>query len=92
MMRQQSIFDISEIHLGIIESNGKRSVLKKDSKSAVTMEDMELTKNWLYFQLKKLNVESIHEVFFASVNEKRELQVSIKDCQKNKNELPPIYN
>lgn len=119
MMRRQGVFDISEVHLGIIESNGKLSILKKDGKTPVTIEDtgltkksssvaypivvdgvlygetlkrFGLTKNWLQSQLKKLNVRNIDEVFFASINEKRELQVSTKNYKKNKNELPPIYN
>lgn len=44
MMREQEIFDINDIHLGIIEANGKLSVLKRDSKALVTIEDVDLKK------------------------------------------------
>jgi uncharacterized membrane protein YcaP (DUF421 family) len=45
MLREKDVFDINDIHLGIIEATGNLSVLKKDSKAVVTLEDMNLTKN-----------------------------------------------
>ncbi len=45
MLREKDVFDISEVHLGIIESNGNISVLKKPNKSEVTVEDLNLNKN-----------------------------------------------
>lgn len=44
LLREKDVFDISDVHLGIIEANGNLSILKKDIKSVVTLEDMNLTK------------------------------------------------
>ena len=44
MLREKGVFDISNVHLGIIEANGRISILKKNSKAVVTLEDMNLTK------------------------------------------------
>jgi uncharacterized membrane protein YcaP (DUF421 family) len=44
MMREKDIFHLSDVHLGIIEANGRISILKKDSKSTVTLEDLNLAK------------------------------------------------
>ena len=44
MLREKNIFDISDVHLGIIEANGRLSILKKDSKASVTIEDLDLVK------------------------------------------------
>ncbi|MGK0465933.1 DUF421 domain-containing protein [Clostridium sp.] len=45
MLREKDVFDINDIHLGIIEATGNLSLLKIDSKAVVTLEDMNLTKN-----------------------------------------------
>lgn len=119
MLREKDIFDISNVHLGIIEANGKLSILKEDSKLTVTIEDLDLNKKassisypviidgiiyedvlkklklnklWLNEQLSNANVKSIEEVFFASVNDKMELHISLKDFMKNKENLMPIYH
>lgn len=44
MLREKDIFDVSDVHLGIVESNGNISVLKNANKTEVTIEDMNLTK------------------------------------------------
>lgn len=44
MLREKDIFDLSEVHLGIVEANGNMSVLKHPNKAEVTIEDMNLTK------------------------------------------------
>lgn len=44
MLREKDVFDINDVHLGIIEANGKLSLLKKNPKAIVTLEDMDLTK------------------------------------------------
>lgn len=44
MLREKDVFVLSDVHIGIIEANGKLSVLKKDSKASITLEDMNLTK------------------------------------------------
>lgn len=119
MLRENEVFDISHVHLGIIEANGKLSVLKKPNKTEVMAEDMNITGNevslsypiiidgevyrntlaklslsdsWLKEQLKNNGINSLEEVFFASVNMRKELQVSPKKYMKDINKLPPIYN
>ncbi|WEG18278.1 DUF421 domain-containing protein [Alkalihalophilus pseudofirmus] len=44
MLRQKNIFDINEVKIAIIEANGQISVLKKDNKLGVTIEDMNVQK------------------------------------------------
>lgn len=44
MLREKDIFNINDVHVGIVESNGNISVLKKPSKTEVTMEDLNLHK------------------------------------------------
>ncbi|MED4163147.1 DUF421 domain-containing protein [Halalkalibacterium halodurans] len=44
MLRQKNIFDISEVNIAIIEANGQISVLKKEDKLGVTIEDLNLKK------------------------------------------------
>ncbi|GIM29965.1 DUF421 domain-containing protein [Clostridium polyendosporum] len=119
MLREKEVFDISEIFLGIVESNGNISILKKPNKAEVTIEDMNLTRKepslsypvivdgilyndtivklnlsetWLKQHLANLGINSLEEVFFASVNMKRELHVSPKNYMKDNNEVLPIYN
>ncbi len=44
MLRDKNVFDISEVELAIVESNGKISVHKKSDKSLVTIEDLSVMK------------------------------------------------
>ncbi|WEG17337.1 DUF421 domain-containing protein [Alkalihalophilus pseudofirmus] len=44
MLRQKNIFDISEVKIAIIEANGQISVLKKENKLGVTIEDFNIKK------------------------------------------------
>jgi uncharacterized membrane protein YcaP (DUF421 family) len=117
MLREQEVFDVGEIHLGIIEASGKVSLLKKQNKTTVTIEDMQLTKKspslsyvviirgevikdaldklrlstvWLEEELMKLNITAIDDVFFATVNDNKELSVSLKGYTGE--ETIPIYN
>ena len=118
-LREKDIFDISDVHLGIIESNGKLSVLKTGIKTVITAEDMNLTKKssslsypviidgevyvdvlaklalsetWLLQQLSNHNIKSADEVFFASVNDKKELHVSLKDFMEDKDSAMSFYH
>lgn len=119
MMREQGVFDIADIYLGIVEANGNLSVLKNDGKACITIEDMNLTKSssslsypviidgtvykevltklelsdtWLQHELSLLDINNTNDVFFACVNTKKELHVSLKSYMDN-NEYPlPIYN
>lgn len=119
MLREKEVFDISDVYIGIVESNGNISILKKPHKTEVTIEDMNLTKRepslsypvvvdgilysnaltrlnlsetWLKQHLANLGVNSVEEVFFASINMKRELHVSPKKYMTDKNQVIPIYN
>lgn len=118
MLREKNIFDINEVHLGIVEANGRISILKKDSKVSITLEDMNLIKksvsisypvildgkvyenvlqklnlndSWLKQQLMDININTVEEVFFASVNEKKELHISLRGFMEDKEGILPIY-
>lgn len=119
MLREKDVFDINDVYLGIVESNGNMSILKKRDKTEVTLEDMNLTKetyaisypviidgvveknaliklnlteDWLNLQLTNLGVKNSKEIFFASVNDKKEFHASLKNTNLNSDDLPPIYN
>lgn len=119
MLREKDVFDINDVHLGIIEANGRISILKKDSKAVVTLEDMNLTKKsaaisypiiiegmiyvdvleklnlselWLKEQLSAINIRETKEVFFASVNDKKELHISLRNYMEDMKGILPIYN
>ncbi|QPC45517.1 DUF421 domain-containing protein [Mangrovibacillus cuniculi] len=119
MLREKDVFDISDVHLGIIEANGRISILKKETKATVTLEDMNLEKKsatisypvivdgkiyvdvleklqlsekWLQDQLVNLGFTTKEEIFFASVNDKQELHVSLKGYKENGEGLAPIYH
>lgn len=44
MLREKDIFDISSVHLAVIEGNGNISVVKKPQKETVTNEDLKVKK------------------------------------------------
>ncbi|MGK9185176.1 DUF421 domain-containing protein [Priestia filamentosa] len=44
MLRENDTFDVSEVQLGIIESNGRLTVYKQPNKGAVTAEDLGIKK------------------------------------------------
>lgn len=44
MLREKEIFNVSDVSLGIVESNGVLSILKKESKALITIEDMNIVK------------------------------------------------
>ncbi|QNK87487.1 DUF421 domain-containing protein [Sporosarcina sp. resist] len=44
MLREKDVFDINEVETAIIEANGALSVLKKQQKNSVTLEDMNIIK------------------------------------------------
>ena len=45
MLREKDVFDINDVHLGIVEANGNMSIIKKPGKTEVTLEDLNLTKD-----------------------------------------------
>jgi uncharacterized membrane protein YcaP (DUF421 family) len=117
MLREKDVFDINDVYLGIIEANGRLSLLKKDNKTSVTLEDMNLAKkslsisypvildgkvyvdtlkklnlndSWLKQQLMDINVRTVEEVFFASINERKELHISLRGFMEDREGLLPI--
>ena len=119
MLREKDVFDIADVHLAIVESNGNLSVLKKENKTPVTIEDLnlkkkgnslsfpvimdgevytevlsklELSESWLLLQLSNLKIKSAEDVFFASVNIKKELHISLKSFMEDKDNIMPIYH
>ncbi|KUG02997.1 hypothetical protein ASZ90_019609 [hydrocarbon metagenome] len=119
MLREKDVFNVSDVYLGIVEANGNLSVLKKSDKTAVTIEDIKLTKSstslsypiivdgkvysdvlakldlssdWLIDQLNNLGIKSTQEVFYASINNKRELQVSPQSHMQDEKGILPILN
>lgn len=119
MLREKDVFDISDVHLGIIEANGRISILKKEAKTPITLEDMNvekksatisypviiegnvyddvlkklnLSEKWLQEQLQHLGFTNREEIFFASVNDKEELHVSLKGYLEDGEGIVPIYH
>lgn len=119
MLREKDVFDISDVYLSIIESNGNISVLKNPNKTEVTLEDMNLTRSttslsypviidgilyrnvltqlnltedWLNEQLANIGVKTPDEIFFASINTKKEFQASLKSFIETNDDLLPINN
>jgi uncharacterized membrane protein YcaP (DUF421 family) len=45
MLRENDVFNVSDVELAIIEANGQLTVHKKPSKASVTIEDIGLTKS-----------------------------------------------
>lgn len=72
LLRQHDIFDIQEVHIAIIEVNGKLSVIKKSEYENPTLKDLKLTsKN------KGLNTDLIHDGRILSSNlQKRNLNIA----------------
>ncbi|MDP4127759.1 MAG: DUF421 domain-containing protein [Bacillota bacterium] len=119
LLREKDVFDLRDVHMGIIEANGSLSVLKKGSKASITIEDMNLTKqnssisypvivdgeiyenvllklelsnDWLKRELLNLNIKTPMDVFFASVNTKKELHVSLKSYLEDQQNILPVFN
>jgi uncharacterized membrane protein YcaP (DUF421 family) len=117
MLRENEVFDVSDVEIALVESNGKLTVQKKASKEQVTLEDMgisrvaggfsypvivegkiytdvleklNLNEAWLKQHLNKKGILDIESVFYASVNDKHELHVSLKDHLIPS--TPPIYH
>ncbi|KAA0546159.1 DUF421 domain-containing protein [Bacillus sp. BGMRC 2118] len=104
MLREKEIFDISEVHLAIIEGSGNISVLKKGESTPVTRKDLSLPNNtvslgiplivegklyeaileefslnreWLEKELQAKGILHISDVFFASINVNKQLQITL---------------
>ena len=94
MLREKDIFNVSDVHLAIIEANGKLTVHKKTDNSSFaypviiegkiyedTLQKLNAEKSWLKDQLKQKGIANVENVFYASLNEKKELHISLKDQQ-----------
>lgn len=119
MLREKDVFDMSEVHLAIVEANGRISILKKNDKAVVTLEDMNLTKKsaiisypviiegkiylnvlerlklsetWLREELRGMNIKDTENIFFASINDKNELHISLNSFMEDMEGVLPIYH
>ncbi|MEW9670260.1 DUF421 domain-containing protein [Ammoniphilus sp. 3BR4] len=117
MLREKDVFDLSDVHLGIIEANGKLTIQKKPNKEGVTLEDigirkhtggmaypvmvegkvygdvlksLNLSEKWLEQELNRRGVSDPDRVFFASINENKEIHVSLSNDKLP--EGPPIHH
>lgn len=103
MMREADVFDMKEVDIGIIEANGKLTILKKTSNHEIAfpvvvdghvhpdvLRAVKLDEKWLDQQLKRQGITDMDSVFFASVTEKQELHVSLK--QESNTEIPPLHH
>ena len=83
MLREKDIFDINDVHLGIIESNGNISVLKKTNKNTITLEDMNLSRRTSSLS---------YPIIIEGVYTKKEFQASLKNSIISDDDLSPINN
>ncbi|MBM7871265.1 uncharacterized membrane protein YcaP (DUF421 family) [Clostridium pascui] len=44
MLREEGVFDVKDIKIGIVEASGKLSILKQDNKALITIEDLNISK------------------------------------------------
>ncbi|PTM56522.1 DUF421 domain-containing protein [Desmospora activa] len=105
MLREQKIFDLSEVELAILEPSGHLSVKKVPEKEAVTREEWGITgtqkngvafpvilegeiqeavlkylgvdQTWIKQELTHKGVQSIDTVFFASVDARKRLSITL---------------
>lgn len=104
-LRNEGIFDFSEVEFAILEPNGQLSVLKKSQNLPLTPYDMNITTeykgistelikdgqllkqnlvqrnltiDWLKGELRKQNIDNVNDVFYAAVNSKNNLYISLK--------------
>ncbi|MBM6616794.1 DUF421 domain-containing protein [Bacillus suaedaesalsae] len=116
MLREKDIFDISEVHLAIIEGSGNITVLRKGESTPVTRKDLSLSndnisigyplivegtvyeailkefsldKAWLEDELQSKGITQINQVFFASINVNKQLQVTL---HQQDIKTPPIFH
>lgn len=57
-----------------------------------TLIKLNLSENWLREHLSNLSINSVEDVFFASINMKKELHVSLKKYIEDNNPIIPLYN
>ncbi|ADK16824.1 hypothetical protein WX45_00277 [Clostridium ljungdahlii DSM 13528] len=57
-----------------------------------TLKKLNLSEDWLKKRLEIIGMNSVEEIFFASVNMKKELHVSPKNYMNDKSKIMPVYN
>jgi uncharacterized membrane protein YcaP (DUF421 family) len=117
MLRENAVFDVSDVDLALVEANGKLTVQKRTSKESVTLEDMGISKvaggfsypvlvegkiytdvlyklnlneDWLKQHLNKKGITDMQSVFYASVNDRHQLHVSLVEPLTPS--TPPIHH
>ncbi|WP_433938189.1 DUF421 domain-containing protein [Paenibacillus lautus] len=97
MLRKEQIFDMAEVDMAVLEPSGALSILKKMEKNAVvkegriqtiTLQKLNLTGEWLETQLGERGIP-LDQVFFASLDEQKNLNITIYDKEIP---LPPLYH
>ncbi len=92
MLRENNIFDISEVDTAMIEANGKMTVYPKDTQKLFffpvvvegtvygeTLVSLNLNEEWLVKQLADRGVYDIAMVFYAAVSADGQVRVSLKN-------------
>ncbi len=78
LLREKSVFNVSDVEYAILEPHGKLSVLKKPEKSEVMKQD----EIWLNEKLKNHGMNltncSINRIFFTAVEENGQIFISMK--------------
>jgi uncharacterized membrane protein YcaP (DUF421 family) len=94
-LREKDITRVSDVEFAILESSGKLSVIKKDSKNErfnfplplvldgkiqnEHLKRMNKTPEWIKDELRKLGFHEIKQISFCSLNKDGGLYVDIKD-------------
>lgn len=101
MLREINIYDVREVEIAIIEANGKLTAHKIASNDNFTfpiiiegkidqkiLNYLSLSESWLRQQLKEKGYANLSDIFFASVNNRKELHISALNPSEHK--IPPI--
>ncbi|MFE8703113.1 DUF421 domain-containing protein [Cytobacillus sp. FJAT-54145] len=118
MLRENNVFNVKDVELGIVEANGELSVKLLPEKEVARVENLhsvspdkgielpviidgiiytkvltslELNEVWLKKELLKKDITDAKTVFYASVNQAKELHISLK-VDKNKPNYPLILH
>ncbi len=94
MLREKDVFDIEEVKVAIIESNGKLTVQIKNDNSTFfypviidgkldinVLESIGVTKKWLLKEVHKLRIKNFNDIFYAGISNEKEIRISIKNTK-----------
>ena len=102
MLRENQVFDISQVELAIMEGNGRLSVLEQKTQplsypvikegkiQTHTMVKLEIPESWLDTQLKHNQIQ-LTDIFLATVDQQRRLHVT-QYQEVDLEHLPPLYH